>query len=123
MMRISIELCRVGMAVAVCASLATPAEAQREQAVPSVFIDTDPVAAKMLGAARDFLAARQWGDAVDLLRQIADQHGDRLVAIEPGRCVNVQTYADILIASMPSAGLQHYRSKIDPQARRWFEAA
>jgi hypothetical protein len=114
------------LAAIVCATLATTARAQRElttQAVPSVFLDTDPVAAKMLGAARDFLAARQWGDAVDLLRQIADQHGDRLVAIEPGRYVNVQTYADILIASMPPEGLKQYRSKIDPQARRWFESA
>src|SRR5262249_7961345 len=53
----------------------------------------------------------------------ADQHGDRLVAIEPGRYVNVQTYADILIASMPPEGLKQYRAKIDSQARRWFESA
>src|SRR5262249_58496016 len=106
--------------------LATPALAQRDsalQAAPSVLLDTDPVAAKLLGAARDYIAARQWGDAVDLLRQIADQHGERLVPIEPGRFVNVQTFADILIASMPPEGLKAYRSKIDPQARRWFEAA
>ena len=45
---------------------------------------TDPVAAKMLGAARDYLAARQWADAVDLLRQIADQHGELRVII--ARC-------------------------------------
>ena len=105
---------------------AGPALAQRDatmQAAPAVLLDTDPVAAKMLGAARDYLAARQWGDAVDLLRQIADQHGERLVAIEPGRYVNVQTFADILIASMPPEGLKLYRAKIDTQARRWFESA
>jgi outer membrane protein assembly factor BamB len=114
------------MAFCACLLGGAPALAQREatlQAAPSVLLDTDPVAAKMLGAARDYLAARQWGDAVELLRQIADQHGDRLVAIEPGRFVNVQTFADILIASMPPDGLKLYRAKIDPQARRWFEDA
>ncbi|MGE5195607.1 MAG: PQQ-binding-like beta-propeller repeat protein [Deltaproteobacteria bacterium] len=116
----------VVMAAAVWLGTAAPALAQRDPApaaAPAVFLDTDPVAAKMLGAARDFLAARQWGDAVDLLRQITDQHGDRLVAIEPGRYVNVQTFADILVASMPAEGLKQYRAKTDPQARRWFETA
>src|SRR5258708_912660 len=93
------------------------------QQAPAVFLDTDPVAAKILGAARDYLAARQWADAVDLLRQIADQHGDRLVMIEPGRYVNVRTVADIYLASLPPEGLKHYRARIDPQARRRFEAA
>jgi len=117
---------RICLALFACLTLATPVQAQRDsaiQAAPSVLLDTDPVAAKMLGAARDYLAARQWGDAVDLLRQIADQHGERLVAIEPGRYVAVQTFADILIASMPPEGLKLYRAKIDTQARRWFESA
>lgn len=116
----------MGLVFVVCLTLTTPGMAQREatmQPAPAVFLDTDPVASKLLGAARDYLAARQWGDAIDLLRQIADQHGERLVAIEPGRYVNVQTFADILIASMPPEGLKLYRTKIDPQARRWFEAA
>jgi outer membrane protein assembly factor BamB len=90
---------------------------------PAVFLDTDPVAAKLLGAARDYLAARQWGDAVDLLRQIADQHGERLVMLEPGRYVNVRTVADIYLAGMPPEGLKLYRAKVDQQARRRFEAA
>src|SRR5258708_463766 len=93
------------------------------QQAPAVFLDTDPVAAKMLGAARDYLGARQWGDAVDLLRQIADQHGDRLVLIESGRYINVRTVADIYLASMPAEGLKLYRARIDPQSRRRFEAA
>ena len=116
---------RLGLALAVGLNMTSAALAQREQSqpAPAVALDTDPVAAKMLGAARDYLVARQWADAVDLLRQIADQHGERLVAIEPGRYVNVQTFVDILIASMPPEGLHRYRAKIDPQARRWYESA
>ena len=90
---------------------------------PAVFLDTDPVAAKLLGAARDYLAARQWSDAVDLLRQIADQHGDRVVMLEPGRYVNVRTVTDIYLASMPPEGLKLFRARVDAQARRWFETA
>lgn len=108
------------------APLVAPAQVQRDFPVsvaPSVQLDTDAAAAKMLGAARDFLGARQWGDAIDLLRQTADQHGDRLVAIEPGRYVNVQMSADILLSSLPPEGLKLYRAKVDPQARRWFDTA
>ena len=107
-------------------AIALPAQAQREstaQAAPPVLLDTDPAAAKMLGAARDYLAAREWADAIDLLRQIAEHHGERLVAIEPGRYVSVQTCSDILLSSLPPEGLALYRAKIDPQARRWFETA
>ncbi len=116
----------LGLISTVCLGIATSAVAQREPALqpaPSVSLDTDLVAAKMLGAARDYLAARQWDDAIDLLRQIADQHGERLVASETGRYINVQTITDILIANMPPEGLKSYRAKIDPQARRWFETA
>ena len=105
---------------------ASPVQAQREstaQAAPPANLDTDPAAAKMLGAARDYLAARNWTDAVDVLRQIAEHHGDRLVAIEPGRYVSVQKCADIFLSSLPPEGLALYRAKIDPQARRWFETA
>jgi outer membrane protein assembly factor BamB len=111
-------------AFVVAMSLASQAEAQRDstaQPAPPALLDTDPAAAKMLGAARDYLAARNWAGAVDLLRQIAEHHGERLVAIEPGRYVNVQTCCDILLSSLPSAGLALYRAKVDPQARRWFE--
>lgn len=89
----------------------------------SVFLDTDSVAARKLGAARDLLGARQWTDAIELVRQIAEQHGERLVAIETGRYVTVQEYCDILLSAMPAAGLKSLREQIDPQARRWFDAA
>jgi outer membrane protein assembly factor BamB len=102
------------------------AEAQRNPAVspaPNVVLDANSAAAKMIGAARDFLAARQWGDAIDLLRQTADQHGDRLVPLEPGRYVKAQTGVDILLSSLPPEAIKLYRAKVDSQARRWFEAA
>lgn len=88
-----------------------------------VFLDADTAASKKLGAARDLLTARQWSDGIDLIRQIAEQHGDRLVGIAPGRYVGVRTYCDILLSVMPEEGLKLYRARTDPQAKRWFEAA
>src|SRR5258707_7011283 len=87
----------------VCLALVTAAEAQRESMAPAgsgVFLDTDPAASRMLGTARDLLATGQWGDAVDLLRTIGDQHGRRLAKIDSGRYVNAQTYVDMLLASL-----------------------
>lgn len=89
----------------------------------AVFLDTDGNAVKKLGQARDFLAAGQWSDAVDLLRQIVDQHNEKLVPASPGRYVNVQTYCDMLLASLPPEGLKIYRARVDPQAKQWYAAA
>lgn len=87
----------------------------------AVSLDTDSAAVKKLGAARDFLAARQWSDGVELLHQIVEQHGDRLIAVSPGRYVNVRTCCDMLLAVLPADGLKVYRARIDPQAKKWFE--
>jgi outer membrane protein assembly factor BamB len=114
------------LSFAIILAINSPAHAQREstpQAAPPVLLDADPAAAKMLGAVRDYLTAKNWPDAVDLLRQIAEHHGEHLVAIEPGRFVNVQTCVDMFLSSLPPEGLALYRAKIDPQARRWFEMA
>jgi outer membrane protein assembly factor BamB/tetratricopeptide (TPR) repeat protein len=108
------------------ASLMQIGHAQREGAggrFESVFLDTDATASKKLGAARDLLAARQWNDGIDLIRQISEEHGDHLVSITQGRYVNVHTFCDILLSSMPEEGLALYRARVDPQARRWFETA
>lgn len=84
--------------------------------------DTDSAAVKKLSAARDFIAAGEWNDALDLLKQIVEQHGERVLAVSPGRYVNVQAYCDLLLSNLPAEGLRVYRARIDPQARQWFEA-
>jgi outer membrane protein assembly factor BamB len=112
--------------VALCATLAQVGHAQPDEGpagVETVFLDVDAGAAKKLGAARDLLAARQWGDGIELVRQIAEQLGDRMVAISPRRYVSVATYCDILLSSLPEAGLHLYRARTDAQARRWLEGA
>jgi hypothetical protein len=83
-----------------------------------VFLDTDPVAAKML-VRHDFLAARQWADA-DLLpdhrraRQAAGGHRARAI------CQRADL-ADILIASMPPRAPALPDSST--RRRRWFSCS
>lgn len=117
-------------ALVLCLGLLSGVEAQ-DAADPlartSVFLETDSTAVKKLGAARDALSAkkltpREWADVVDLLRQIAEQHKDKLVAVESGRYVGVPAYCDILLAGLPPDGLKVYRARVDPLARQWFEA-
>ncbi|MGQ0633431.1 MAG: outer membrane protein assembly factor BamB family protein [Planctomycetaceae bacterium] len=124
------QLIRSGAVVSLAAMLLTciaqECRAQRNQAAPAgeaFFLDTDAAAAKKLAAARDLLAARQWDDGIDLVRQAALQHAGKLVATAPGRYVDVQTYCDSALAQLPPEGLANYRRRTDPQARRWFEAA
>jgi outer membrane protein assembly factor BamB len=105
---------------------AGPARAQRDAAPRTpegVFLDTDSAAAKALGAARDLVANRQWSDVIDLVRQVSEQHPDRVVQVDPGRYVNVATYCNMLLASLPEEGLKLHRASVDAQARRWYESA
>lgn len=88
-----------------------------------VFLDVDNTATKKLGAARDFLAAGQWQDAIDLLLQVGETHGETLTPVTPKRFVNVRAYCDLLLAGLPAAGLDRLRDRLDPQAKRWLEAA
>lgn len=114
------------LALPIVLAPARPAEAQRRagsRAGEALFLDTDAAAAKKLAAARDLLSARQWSDGIDLVRQIAEQHGDKMVAASDGRYVSVQQYCNLLLSDLPAEGLLLYRKRTDPQARRWFESA
>ena len=98
-----------------------PAQGRPVGRLDAVFLDVDSMAVKKLGAARDFLSAGQFGDAIELLRQIREQHGSRLVPISDRRYITVSTYCDILITGLPPEGLKLYRTRTDPQAQRWYE--
>ncbi len=94
---------------------------QERGARESVLLQTDGLAGKQIAAARKHLAAGQWEEAVPLMRLAADQHGDKLVDIAPGRYVSVQNCCDRLLTTLSPSALATLRKRIDPQARRWFE--
>lgn len=89
--------------------------------VESVALDTDSAVNRKLGAARDYLSNRQWDDAVGVIREVAEADGEKLIAVEPGRYVNVGRYCNMLLAALPPEGLAAYRVKVDPLAAQWWE--
>lgn len=100
------------------------AQAQpREDVSPrrdAVTLDVDSAAVKKLGAARDLIAAQQWRAAIEMLNQIATQHGSRLTPSGPHRYVTVATQCQLLFTNLPADGLRAYREQVDPQVQPWL---
>ena len=66
------------------------------------------------------LAARQWDEALENLRQLSETDDDGLVALSARRFVGLRQWCQMRLASLPPEALAIYRSRIDPVARRWF---
>ena len=88
----------------------------------SVSVDTDSAVVKKMRTVGDYLAEQQWAEAVGILRQIADEHGDSLIEVSPRRYLNVGLYCHMVLAKAPAECLKVYRDQVDPQARNWFDA-
>lgn len=87
----------------------------------SVSLDTDSSVVKKLGTIDDYLAVQQWAQAIDILAEIANEHGQSLVQVSQGRYLNVGRYTNILLAGLPAEGLAEYRRLVDAPARQRFE--
>lgn len=88
----------------------------------TVTVETSTAARRKVRLAQEYLRRSDWADAVSLLRRTLDDHSDHLVEVEPGRYLRTSSLVNRLLVDMPPAGLAIYRSQVDPQARRWFEA-
>ncbi len=105
-------------------SLAQP----EQQDVPpkfreSVSLDVNNTVLKKMGSVRDYLAERQWEDAVNILAKISEEYGDTLYPESPGRYLRVSEYCQNLLAGFPREAIAVYREKTDPRAKRWLEQA
>ena len=102
----------------------SPLFAQAPQTPPfqeRIVLDTELTIIKQMGAVEDFVRDGQWSDAIEKLRQIRAEKPASLVPVRFGRYVTVETYADLMLANFPPAGLAVYRNRMDSQARRWFD--
>ncbi len=83
----------------------------------------DPAATRKVSVAREFLAAKQWSNAIDLIGQLARSDARALVRIAPDRCVPGRVAARVLLRSLGAEGLAVYRQRVDPAAKaRYAEA-
>jgi outer membrane protein assembly factor BamB len=76
--------------------------------------------ASRLEQARALAAARNWDEAVDIYRELADGKTDRVVALGDGRFVNLRTYCQLELARLPAEALSAYRRRVDPLAERSY---
>ncbi|HEY0984260.1 outer membrane protein assembly factor BamB family protein [Schlesneria sp.] len=82
---------------------------------------------KRFETVNDLLADERWTEAIAILQEIAQSENKGLVRLQPGVAGGVATYlnvssrCNVLLSRIPEAGRQSYRSKFDPQAKRWYE--
>ena len=68
-----------------------------------------------------FLADRKWDEAVDTLCQLMENSEGKLLGVTENRFVGLREYCQMQLASLPPEALKLYRSRVDPQARKWYE--
>ncbi|MFH1303560.1 MAG: PQQ-binding-like beta-propeller repeat protein [Planctomycetota bacterium] len=112
----------------ICVSAKISLAQREQQGIPpkfreSVSLDVNNAVLKKMGSVRDYLAEKQWADAVDILVQISDEYGDTLYPESTGRYLRVSEYCQNLLAGFPREAIAIYREKTDPRAKRWFEQA
>jgi len=109
---------------------ASTARAQFRAALPSsqfelsetVQLDrADGAALVRLERAKECLAAHQWDEAVETLRQVMENSEGKLLAVTPWRYVNLTDACQMQLAAMPPEALRLYRRRVDPLAQKWYE--
>ena len=69
-----------------------------------------------------YLADGKWSEAVDSLRQVMQESGEKLLPISANRYVTTRTLCHLKLVDFPSEALQLYRDLVDPIAGQWYEA-
>ncbi len=67
------------------------------------------------------LGDRQWDEAVEILRQLAESSEGKLLAVTNRRYVGVGDWCQLRLAALPPEALKRYRGRIDPLAKRWYD--
>ncbi|HEX4130285.1 MAG TPA: PQQ-binding-like beta-propeller repeat protein [Pirellulales bacterium] len=87
----------------------------------SVHVDElDSAAKQHLERVRALAAAGQWDDCIETILQVMERQGERVVAATPWRYTSVREHCHLLISRLPPKALALYRSRVDPQAEKWY---
>jgi outer membrane protein assembly factor BamB len=83
---------------------------------------------KRFGTIEDLISDQRWAEAMGILQEIVQTENKGLVLVRPGTPGGVETYlnvatrCNVLMSRVSREGRLAYRQKVDPQAKRWFEA-
>ncbi|MEX0713075.1 MAG: PQQ-binding-like beta-propeller repeat protein [Pirellulales bacterium] len=83
--------------------------------------EADAAARTHLERVKAFVANEQWDEAVETLRLVSENHGEKVIELPPWQYISVRDYCHLQIAGLPPQALQLYRDRVDPQARKWYE--
>ncbi|MCI0334757.1 MAG: PQQ-binding-like beta-propeller repeat protein [Planctomycetes bacterium] len=92
---------------------------QPELTPPQADVVSGPTAAR-LEQAKALAADKNWNEAVDAYRELADDDSGRVVPLDDNRYVSLRTYCQLQLAQLPAEGLAAYRRTADPLAQRWY---
>lgn len=91
-------------------------------------LPVDGQVSKMLFTVEEYLTDQRYRELTELLLDLAETHGRELVAVTNDkaaksiRYLNVALHAQQIMAGFPPEGLAVCRSRLDPSAKRWYEA-
>jgi outer membrane protein assembly factor BamB len=71
--------------------------------------------------AKTLLADRQWDEAVEILRQLAESSDGKLLGVTDRRYVSLRQWCQLQLASLPPEALKLYRARVDPVAQKWYQ--
>ncbi len=67
------------------------------------------------------LADRQWDEAVELLRRLAEAPEGKLVGVTAQRYVGLRDWCQWQLAALPPEALRLYRARVNTVAQEWYE--
>jgi len=83
----------------------------------------DSTARTFLEQVRTYRENQQWDEAVETLRQVMANSGDKLVRLDAERHCTLREYGHRLLANFDEAARELYRSRVDAQAEGLFHEA
>jgi len=87
----------------------------------SVQIDrADSTVLSHLERARAYLDDRQWDDAIETIRNVMENSGDKLFGVTDRRFISIRQYCNLKLARLPAEALSLYRMRVDPLAENWY---
>ncbi|NLS95296.1 MAG: PQQ-like beta-propeller repeat protein [Planctomycetaceae bacterium] len=117
--------------VCVAIALCVPARAQvglmgvtsRYDLAPGVQVeDAGRTVQTLLERVDAYLVDGKWAEAVDTIRQVMGESGEKLLPVSPNRHVPTRTICHLKLVDFSPEALQLYRDLADPIAAQWFEA-
>jgi len=90
----------------------------------SVHLDeVDSAGRTHLERVKAYLSDSQWDEAVETLRQIAENYGAKVIQFADRRYINVADYCHAQLGALPPDALKLYRERVDPLAEKWYTDA